>query len=53
MRNEGMCENVVNRSKKQGVKKVVVIAGANHRKYMQDIFEKMPEVSVKNLNEIK
>ncbi|MCH5683341.1 hypothetical protein LWM68_03045 [Niabella sp. W65] len=25
----------------------MVIAGANHRKYMQDIFEKMPGVSVK------
>ncbi|MFC4209783.1 DUF5694 domain-containing protein [Pedobacter lithocola] len=51
MRNEGMCNNVVNRSKASGVKKVVVIAGANHRKYMQDIFEKMPGVSVRNINE--
>ena len=53
MRNEGMCNNVVNRSKKQGVKKVVVIAGANHRKYMQEIFDKLPGVSVKNINEVR
>jgi hypothetical protein len=53
MRNEGMCNNVLNRSKEKGVKRVVVIAGANHRKYMQDIFEKMPGVIVRNINEVK
>ncbi|MDN3587572.1 DUF5694 domain-containing protein [Pedobacter aquatilis] len=53
MRNEGMCKNVVTHSKAKGLKKVVVIAGANHRKYMQDIFEKIPGVIVKNLNEFK
>ncbi|RYG45586.1 MAG: hypothetical protein EOO01_17570 [Chitinophagaceae bacterium] len=51
MRNQEMCENVVNRAKKAGVKRVVVIAGANHRKYMQDIFKKMPGVRVRNINE--
>ncbi|WP_316829710.1 DUF5694 domain-containing protein [Pedobacter aquatilis] len=53
MRNEGMCKNVVANAKAKGLKRVVVIAGANHRKYMQDIFEKMPGVVVKNLNEFK
>ncbi|TCD23382.1 hypothetical protein EZ456_17405 [Pedobacter psychrodurus] len=53
MRNQGMCNNVVNRSKVLGVRRVVVIAGANHRKYMQEIFEKMPGVEVKNINEIE
>ncbi len=32
MRNEGMCHNVVNRAKMVGAKRVVVLAGANHRK---------------------
>ncbi|WP_162817963.1 DUF5694 domain-containing protein [Niabella yanshanensis] len=50
MRNKGMCENVVNTARALGHQKVVVIAGANHRKYMQDIFEKMPGVAVKNIN---
>ncbi|MET0465386.1 MAG: DUF5694 domain-containing protein [Chitinophagaceae bacterium] len=53
MRNRGMCDNVVNRARKAGAKKVVVIAGANHRKYMQDIFNTMPNVKVQNINEFK
>lgn len=51
MRNKGMCDNVVNRARKVGVRKIVVIAGANHRKYMQDIFRTMPQVRVRNINE--
>jgi len=51
MRNKGMCDNVVKRAKAKGAKKVVVIAGANHKKYMQDIFAKMPGVKVRNINE--
>lgn len=50
-RNEGMCHNVVNRARKAGAKRVVVMAGANHRKYMQDIFSTMPNVKVSNINE--
>ncbi len=52
MRNKGMCLNVINRARMAGAKKVVVIAGANHRKYMQDIFKDMPNVSVRNINEV-
>ena len=51
MRNKGMCESVINRAKTLKAKKVVVIVGASHRKYMQDIFNTMPNVSVKNINE--
>lgn len=51
MRNEGMCRNVVNRAEVAGAKRVVVLAGANHRKYMQDIFKTMPNVKVRNINE--
>ncbi|MNV67817.1 hypothetical protein D3C71_1606310 [compost metagenome] len=53
MRNKGMCDNVVNRARKAGAKKVVVIAGANHKKYMQDIFKTMPDVRVRNINEVE
>jgi hypothetical protein len=53
MRNKGMCENVVNRSRSLNAEKVIVIAGANHRKYMQQMFEKMPNVTVRNINESK
>lgn len=53
MRNKGMCDNVVNRARALGLHKVVVLAGANHRKYMQDIFLTMPNVTVRNINEIE
>ncbi|WP_129002345.1 DUF5694 domain-containing protein [Filimonas effusa] len=52
MRNEGMCHNVVNRARVAGAKRVIVIAGANHRKYMQDIFRTMPNIRVRNINEV-
>jgi len=53
MRNKQMCDNVVNQARALGLNKVVVLAGANHRKYMQDIFNKMPNVKVRNINEIE
>jgi hypothetical protein len=51
MRNKGMCDNVVNRSRIAGAKKLVVFVGASHKKYMQDIFKSIPNVSVRNINE--
>ncbi|HTF31481.1 MAG TPA: DUF5694 domain-containing protein [Flavitalea sp.] len=53
MRNKVMCDNVVNRARMAGAKKVVVIVGSNHKKYMQDIFKTMPDVRVRNINEFK
>jgi hypothetical protein len=53
MRNKGMCENIVKRSRISDNKKVVVIVGASHRKLMQDLLAEMPDVTVKNINEIK
>jgi hypothetical protein len=53
MRNQGMCDNVVNQAAALGLKRVVVIVGANHRKYMQDIFKTMPSVTVKDINEFE
>lgn len=52
MRNMGMCENAVNRARRLGARKIVVITGANHRKYMQDLFAGMPQVTVRNINEL-
>ncbi len=53
MRNNRMCENVVSKAGASGMKKVVVMVGANHRIYMQNIFKKMPNVTVRNINEIQ
>jgi hypothetical protein len=52
-RNSGMCENVVKRARSLKAQKVVVIVGANHRKFMQDLLEATPGVRVKNIYEIK
>jgi hypothetical protein len=53
MRNQGMCDNIVKQARGMELKKVVVIVGANHRRYMQDILKKMPDVTVKNINEVE
>lgn len=52
MRNKGMCYNVISRAKMVGAKRVVVIAGSNHRRYMQDIFDTIDTIKVRNINEI-
>ena len=52
-RNEGMCQNTIEGAAKAGVHRVVVIAGASHRKTMEDIFKKMPNVHVQNINDFK
>ncbi|MFC4143499.1 DUF5694 domain-containing protein [Pedobacter mendelii] len=48
-RNEGMCMNIVNRANEIRAKRVVVIVGANHRKFMQEIFQKIPNIEVLTL----
>jgi hypothetical protein len=52
MRNEGMCHNIIKRAKKVRAKKLVVIAAADDRKYMQDIGRVMQDVKVMNINEV-
>jgi len=32
---------------------LIYTPGANHRQFMQDIFEKMPNVTIRNINEIE
>jgi len=53
MRNQTMCQNTIDRASKIGVKRIVIFVGGHHRKYMQDIFKKMPLVNVRNINEWK
>ena len=52
MRNEGMCDNVLQNIQKLHAKRIVIIVGANHRKGMQDILRKIPYINVMNINEI-
>jgi len=48
-RNEGMCKNIVYRANKIHAKRVVVMVGANHRKFMQEIFQTMPDIEILNI----
>lgn len=48
-RNEGMCMNIVNRAKENQAKRVVVMVGANHLQFMQEIFQTIPNVEVLTL----
>lgn len=50
LRNTAMCENIVRQAKEKGAKKVVVGVGASHRKWMEEIFNRLPEVKVTNFN---
>ncbi len=49
-RNDDMVRNTVERARKAGARRVVVFAGANHRKIMVDGFRAMPGVTVRELN---
>ncbi|MVM40798.1 hypothetical protein GO730_29050 [Spirosoma sp. HMF3257] len=51
LRNEGMCQNIVNRARQLGAKRVVVGVGASHRELMVSILKAMPGVTVYTLNE--
>jgi len=51
-RNEGICENIVRQAQEHSAKKVVMAVGAAHRKGMEEVFAKMPNVKVKNYNDL-
>ena len=51
-RNNDMVRNTVERARKTGAKRVVVFAGANHRKIMVDGFRATPGVTVYELNSL-
>ena len=46
LRNEGMCANVLRQAKAQHAKKVIVAVGAAHRKVMEEILSKDPNVTI-------
>ncbi|GAB3955476.1 hypothetical protein GCM10028805_43130 [Spirosoma harenae] len=51
LRNEAMCQNIVNRARAIKARRVVVGVGSAHRKTMIDILRAMPNVTVYTLNE--
>lgn len=51
-RNEGICENIIRQAQEKGATKVVMGVGAAHRKGMEEIFAKMPNVRVVNYNDL-
>lgn len=52
LRNEGMCANILRQAKEKNVRKVVVGVGAAHRKVMEDILSKDPDVKIIRYNEL-
>ena len=52
LRNQAMCENIVRQAKAKGAKRVVVGVGASHRKWMEEIFSRMPDVKLINFNSL-
>ncbi len=51
LRNESMCQNLVNRARAVGARRIVVGGGSAHRKTMIDILRTLPNVRVYTLNE--
>ena len=52
LRNEGMCKNIIDQAKAKHAKRVVVGVGASHRKWMEEILAKNPEVKIINYNDL-
>lgn len=46
LRNEGMCANVLRQAKAEGAKRVVIGVGAGHRRIMEDILSRDPNVKI-------
>ncbi|MBB6610408.1 hypothetical protein H7F15_05100 [Pontibacter sp. Tf4] len=51
-RNQGICENIIRQAKERGATKVIVGVGSSHRKGMEEIFTKMPNVKLVNYNDL-
>ncbi|NEM98962.1 DUF5694 domain-containing protein [Pontibacter burrus] len=51
-RNQGICENIIRQAKEKGASKVIVAVGSSHRKGMEEIFAKMPDVKLVNYNDL-
>ncbi|RQO63878.1 hypothetical protein DBR40_26885 [Pedobacter sp. KBW01] len=52
LRNEGMCKNIIEQAKTKKAKRVVVGVGASHRKWMEEILVKNPDVKIINYNDL-
>ncbi|WP_316802029.1 DUF5694 domain-containing protein [Pedobacter nototheniae] len=52
LRNQGMCDNIVNQAKQQHAKRIVVGVGASHRKWMEQILAKRTDVKLINYNDL-
>jgi Family of unknown function (DUF5694) len=52
LRNEGMCKNIIEQAKAKKAKRVVVGVGASHRKWMEEILAKNPDVKIINYNDL-
>jgi hypothetical protein len=52
LRNEGMCNNIIKQAKAQKAKRIVVGVGASHRKWMEEILAKNPNVKIINYNDL-
>lgn len=52
LRNQGMCDNLVNQAKQHHAKRIVVGVGASHRKWMEDILAKRTDVKLINFNDL-
>lgn len=52
LRNEGMCKNIIDQAKAKKAKRIVVGVGASHRKWMEEILAKNPEVKIVNYNDL-
>lgn len=53
LRNEGMCENVRRQAKAIGARRVVVAVGAGHRRIMEEILAKDPNVKIVSYMDLK
>ncbi len=53
LRNEGMCKNIIDQAKAKNAKRVVVGVGASHRKWMEEILAKNPDVKIISYNDLQ
>ncbi|WP_316808549.1 DUF5694 domain-containing protein [Pedobacter agri] len=53
LRNEGMCKNVIEQAKAKKATRVVVGVGAAHRKIMEEILSKNPDIKIVSYNDLK
>nr|WP_199156493.1 DUF5694 domain-containing protein [Pedobacter sp. ASV2] len=52
LRNQGMCDNLVNQAKQHHAKRIVVGVGSSHRKWMEEILAKRTDIKVINFNDL-